>query len=157
MMEWIHPTSRCAECGAGKLGGDGCDEVFYELGGLALEMRQDVAVGVQGEADAGVAESLLNDLGMDALLQHERGRRVAQIMESDLGQASPLEQGLETSVQIPGVNRGAQGGWENEIVLSPVIASERGHVSQLGAVAAQDVQGTRADGDDAAAGCAPDP
>ena len=101
------------ETGAGKLGGDGCDQVFYELGGLALEMRQDVAAGVQGEADAGVAESLLNDLGMDTLLQRERGRRVAQIMEPDPGQASPLEQGLETPVQIAGLNRGAQGGWEH--------------------------------------------
>ena len=44
-------------------------------------------VGVQRDADSGVAEPFLNDLGVNALLERPSGVSVAKVVESDAGEA----------------------------------------------------------------------
>ena len=48
-----------------------------------MHLEIDVAVGVEGNAHIRVAESLLDDAGMDAGSQRQRGVGVAQIVQPD--------------------------------------------------------------------------
>lgn len=45
-------------------------------------------------------EPRLDDLGMHSLLQHEARRRVAEIVEPDVGQAGPPEKLLECRLRV---------------------------------------------------------
>ena len=49
----------------------------------ALDGGQDVAIGIEREGDVSVPQSLLHDLRVDALREHETGRRVPQIVEAN--------------------------------------------------------------------------
>jgi DNA mismatch endonuclease Vsr len=48
-----------------------------------------VRVAVEGDGDAGVAQHLGNDLGVDAGIEHQGGGGVAQVVESDQRQPFP--------------------------------------------------------------------
>jgi hypothetical protein len=91
--------------------------------GLSLEGRNDVAVGVHRQADLGVAQGLHDHPSWNALREHEAGSGVAEIMEPKPGQACPLERRLEPPRDIPGVERGANGGREDEVRLPPARAN----------------------------------
>ena len=47
--------------------------LIKRLGGNLLDTGRDVAVGVQRDADRGVAQAFLDYLGVNALLQHQAG------------------------------------------------------------------------------------
>lgn len=59
---------------------------------LLLHPRDDMAIDVQRHADRRVAEALLDDLGVNALLEQEGGVGMAQVVEPDARQA--LWQGI---------------------------------------------------------------
>jgi hypothetical protein len=52
---------------AARLAGAGGEEGVDGVGGVVLQAGEDVGVGVEGDADAGVAESFGDDLGVHAL------------------------------------------------------------------------------------------
>lgn len=71
---WHLPTRRSLS-----FAGSG-DECGDEVGGGGLHGQVDVAVGVEGDADVGVPETLLYDAGVDAGLEREGGVGVAQVV-----------------------------------------------------------------------------
>jgi hypothetical protein len=79
-------------------------------------------VGVQGDGDAGVPEHFGYHLGVDVLREQDRRAGVAKIMEADLWEPGPLEEGLEA---VRGdeatVQRLPRLGGEYEAVLAPPI------------------------------------
>lgn len=68
---------------------DRCGE---DICGILLHLRQDMAVGLQGQCDVGVSEALADDLGMHTVLHQERGMGMAQAMERDARHAGRLDQ-----------------------------------------------------------------
>ena len=54
-----------------------------------------MAVGVERQADLGMAEPLLDHLGVDALREQQRHAGVAQVVEADVRQTGPREDRLE--------------------------------------------------------------
>ena len=61
----------------GWVGGFWEEELVEFFGAFGLHVWEDVAVGVEGEGDAGVAEAFADDFGVDAGLEHEGGVGVA--------------------------------------------------------------------------------
>ncbi len=55
-------------------------------------------VAVQGHADRGVPEQVLDELRVRAAREQERGRRVPQVMPAYVRQTGTLQQGLEVAV-----------------------------------------------------------
>ncbi len=51
---------------------------------LISHARQHMGVGVQGDRYGGVSEEFLDDLGMHALAEKERGARVTEVVEAGL-------------------------------------------------------------------------
>ena len=51
-----------------------------EVDGVSLEAESDVGVDGSGDADAGVAQQLLDDDEFHSLFQEEGGRRVAEVV-----------------------------------------------------------------------------
>jgi hypothetical protein len=59
---------------------NGCGEPLVGAGGVGLHAGQDVLVGLDGEGDVGVAESLTDDLDGDAFLDEQAPVGVAQVV-----------------------------------------------------------------------------
>jgi hypothetical protein len=72
------------------------DQPCHRAGGLGIQARQDVAVGVHGDGDAGVPEPLRDDLGRDAGGQGGRGVAVAHVVQPD-----PRETGRQGELLEP--------------------------------------------------------
>jgi hypothetical protein len=70
-------------------------EHIVELaGGLGLHVREDVRIGVERYADLGVAEPLLNDLGMDVLREQPcASSSVADVCRRSWNRHSGREEG----------------------------------------------------------------
>jgi hypothetical protein len=63
-----------------------------------------IGVGVQGHRYGRVPEELLDELRVDPSAQEQRGARVPDVVETDVGQASLLEERLEGTLdQVLGV------------------------------------------------------
>jgi hypothetical protein len=60
-----------------------------------LHVGEHVGVGVQGDGYAGMPQHLGDNLRVDVLREQQRGARMPKIVKAYLGQARPLEQGLE--------------------------------------------------------------
>src|SRR5438445_8745512 len=79
----VHPlgysfgcSARCLCCGL--------YQECVELGrSLAPHPRQDMTVGIQGQRDLRMPETLLDNLGMDALGQQQCRRSMSQVVEPD--------------------------------------------------------------------------
>ena len=54
-----------------------------------LKSGKYVAVGVEGQLDTGMAETLLDDLWVDPLSQHQRGVGVTEVVETNSFNACP--------------------------------------------------------------------
>src|SRR5215212_10984125 len=61
----------------------GEDEIGDGRGRLTVHARDDVAVGLEGEGDAGVAQALADHLGRDPGLEGRGGVAVAHVMQAD--------------------------------------------------------------------------
>ncbi len=64
-------------------------------------------VDVERDVDLGVPQSLLNDLGMDPLLEHEAGGGVTQVVEPDVWQPGLRKNPFECCKDVPRILRGA--------------------------------------------------
>jgi hypothetical protein len=73
----------------------------HRAGGGVTHVREYVRVDVEGKAYVGMAQKLLDVLGVDTLPQEKRGARVAEIVEAYLGKSGTLEQGFEGAVEVP--------------------------------------------------------
>jgi len=82
---------------------------------LSLHPRHHVAIGVQGDADRGVPEALLHDLGMHALTQEHRGMSVPQVVEA-AGEAGLLEDPAAGTREVGRPPRLTVGAGEDEVV-----------------------------------------
>jgi hypothetical protein len=60
----------------------------HRFGRVLLHGRRRVAVDVERDSDARVAEALLHDLGMDTDAERQRGPCMPKIMESDTGEST---------------------------------------------------------------------
>ena len=56
------------------------------LGGVGVEGGCDVAVDVEGDGDAAMAEPLGDNFGVDTIGQRQGGPGVAEVVEADTGQ-----------------------------------------------------------------------
>ena len=70
----------------------GLENLVEAGGGRFLEARRNMAVRVERYLDTGMPQSLLDDLGMHPLLQHQRGMSMPGIVQSDVLQPGPLDQ-----------------------------------------------------------------
>ncbi len=86
------------------------ERLGHPVGGVLAERGGDVGVTL-GLAELGVAEDLLDDADVDALLEQERGGGVAGVMDSCGPDACFLDQGLPVFPVVAGVDRGAGRGW----------------------------------------------
>jgi len=66
------------------------DQLVHQLRCLILHFVVEVTVDVHGDAGLGMSQYLRDNDHRDAVIEHQRSRRVAQIMEADLRQTSLL-------------------------------------------------------------------
>ena len=79
-----------------------------------------MAVGVEGEVYVGVAQKLLNELGIYTLLQQERGAGAPQVVEAGaLREPGKLECSLEAPVEVAISQGSADAGGEHKSLLLP--------------------------------------
>ena len=113
------------------------------LRSLSLHRRRDVAVEVEGRADASVAQHLGYDLGVYALTQQERSGGVAQVMEANARQPSPLQQRKERPTQkVPCLDGSSDLVREKKVVVLPSRAQGEALLSLGYAMPAQSVDGS---------------
>ena len=74
-----------------------------------------MGVGVQRERDARVAQLLLDDTRMHALAEHDAGVHVAQILDSQRWQSSPLQGSLKAAEHDIGLNGATVGLGKDEV------------------------------------------
>ena len=96
--------------------------VAKEVDGVALEAEPDVRVHRRGHADVGMAQQLLDDDELDALLQEEGGCRVPEIVKPDASQGGSVEQGVEVPSEGGRLDGGAVGPGEDVAARPPVGA-----------------------------------
>jgi hypothetical protein len=79
-----------------------------------------VTVDVEGKAYIGVAQKLLNELGIYTLFQQERGAGVPQVVEAGaLREPGALERSLESAVEVAAGQGSADAGGEHKSLLLP--------------------------------------
>ena len=79
-----------------------------------------MGVGIQGDGYAGMTQHLGDHLRVHILGEQQCGARMPEVVEADLRERRPLEQGLEavSGDVLAGERRAALGG-EDETVLAP--------------------------------------
>ena len=85
-------------------------------------VRDDVAVGIHGQADLGVAEDLHDHSGVDALLEEQACGGVPEVVQPDPSQTGPGQQCLEGPVVVARMDRSAGAGGEDEAAVMPLLA-----------------------------------
>ncbi len=75
-------------------------KVVKRFGGVGLHAGHQVRVGVQGERDRRVEETFRDHLRVDALHEQDRGMRVTDVVEADVGQSGFLDQPFPYLVQV---------------------------------------------------------
>jgi hypothetical protein len=111
-----------------------------------------VAVGLQGEGDAGVAEALVDHLGRDPGLERRGGVAVAHVVQADLGQPGGPGVLLEPVGDVLGVERATVRPGEHVAVVA--VASSDG-LAVLSLELALGVQRRKRDGVEGEATAAP--
>ena len=82
----------------------------HRAGGGISHVRQHVRIDVEREANVGVTQELLDELGVDALPQQERSAGVPQVVKAGaLREPGALERGLESAVEVAAPQGGAEG------------------------------------------------
>ena len=66
------------------------EQLVNGVGGLLVELRENMRVGVHGHADLGMPEHFHDGPGRDALGEQEGGTSVSQVMQAELIQACSL-------------------------------------------------------------------
>ena len=77
-----------------------------------------MGVGVEGDGDGGVAQKLLDELGVDVLREQDRSAGVAEAVEGDGGEPGPREQLSEGPLpEVEGINGVADLPGEDEALV----------------------------------------
>ena len=76
-------------------------------------------VGIEGQRDLTVSESLHDDTRVNSLRQQERRCGVAEVMDAERWQPRCLQHRLENSPNIPFIKRCADGGREHQPGIYP--------------------------------------
>ena len=79
--------------------------LVHAVGGLALQLGEYVGVGVHGDRNAGVAEDLHHDAGVDVLREQQARAGMPQVMQSDAADAGAVTEGAEVAAEVVGVHR----------------------------------------------------
>jgi len=79
-----------------------------------------MAVGIEGDVDAAMSQALLDDLGVDALREHQAGGGMAEIVKANLRQAGRIENLTEDFVEFGWIDGPAQGVGEYQIPIVPI-------------------------------------
>ena len=87
--------------------------ISHGLGGFFLCRGSDVGIGVQGEACGEVPKHAGHRLDIHTVLQCDGGEGVAEVMESDLRDASPFKDSLEHIVHAVRGDGAAVGSHDN--------------------------------------------
>ncbi len=95
------------------------DSMAQSVDGVALEAESDVGVDAGGDADVGVAQELLDHDEVDPLLQEQGGGRVAEVVEADAAESSPVQEAAEAAGEVGRVERPAGRGGEDEAAVLP--------------------------------------
>lgn len=96
------------------------EQPLQVIGDLVVHGRQDVGVGVQGDADLAVTEQLLDLLRVNVGSEQGRRATMPKITEPDVRQAGLAEQRLEDlSDEVAGLDRRAVPRREDEPVALP--------------------------------------
>jgi hypothetical protein len=66
-----------------------------------------------------MTKDFLDNLQLLALEQQQGGAGVSQIVEAQVRQPGALQDAREVSIDVPGLQRGADAARENEIMLVP--------------------------------------
>ena len=101
-----------------------------------------MTVGVQNHGYAGVAEELLHKLDVDAPAEKQRGARVPQVVETDVGQTRPLQERLEgAGDQVRARYGRAEPGREHKVlrVIGPLVSGIKGYQELTAAGVRRDV------------------
>ena len=86
---------------------------------LPVERRHDMAVRVERGRDRLVTEQLLHDLGMDAGLEHDRGRRVTEIVNPNVRQSGGGQRTGQLGVGLVRLHGATPEAGEDETRLLP--------------------------------------
>lgn len=103
----------------GALAGDELDDL---LGGVAGEFVEDGLVDVAGDAGVAVAESLGDDLDVDASGEHEGGGDVAKVVEADGREAGGAYEAVEEVGDLAGVEDAAVFFGEDAAGVLPAVS-----------------------------------
>ena len=76
-----------------------------------------MGVGIQGEACGEVTQHAADGLDIHAVLESDGRKGVAEIMESDLRDASPLQHPLKHIIDAVRGDGATVGGWEYILVM----------------------------------------
>lgn len=120
-------------------------------GGAVPVGLEDVAVAVEGEGGAAVAEPVGDALGVLALGDQQGRVEVPEGVQRDLRDPGLLAQVVERAEQVAGVERRADLGAEDEVVIFPAGAAGRSLSGLPRLVGGQDGEGFVVEGDEALA------
>jgi hypothetical protein len=91
--------------------------------GLIAHARHYVGVGVERYRHCGVAQELLDELGVGSFTEQQRGARVPEVVEADVGEIRlPQEGGERTLAHVGGVEGGSRVRAKDEILVGVIVA-----------------------------------
>ena len=97
--------------------------VLHGAGGLVAHARHDVGVGVERYRHGGVAQELLDELGVRSFAQQQRRARVPEVVESHMGEVRlPQEGGERTLAHVGRVNEGSRVRAKDEALVGVIVA-----------------------------------
>ena len=99
--------------------------LLHPVRGLGLQPRQHMRVGIEGQRDLTVSESLHDDTRVNSLRKQERRCGVAEVMDANGRQLRRLEHGLEHPPDVSLVEGRADRGGENEALVDPPRTGEK--------------------------------
>ena len=110
------------------------EQLAHLFGRFPLHGGRDVRVCVECQADLGMAQNLMDDLGMHALREQQGGGGVAQVVEADIRQARCFELLLEIAHLIARRVGGVVSGGEEQpgLFFSPRAVGFEGIQHKIG-------------------------
>src|SRR5437868_4031162 len=95
------------------------------VAGLDVLPLRDVVVGIHRDAGLRVAQPLAHDLDVVPRLEHQAGIGVALVVDADARHAGLLDPAVIVAGEIAGLDRRANVGWEDQIVILPQIPQQK--------------------------------
>jgi hypothetical protein len=150
--------SQCGRSRGGTFGrqlrGGGIEHRAVGIGGSGRGFARQVSIQVDGDPDRGVPQHLRHHRERHACADHQRGGQVAEVVDSALGQARLVCEGVKVPQQLLGAYRQSVLPCENQSAVLVCLRPERPLGGLRGLLAAQrrDNPARQADAGGAAAG-----